>query len=213
MNLEDESFVRKCLAANAIHSPCLEIGVGFDGSSLRWLLEPAGIEYFGADMNDHKDADFVFDLEDDIDSIRTATHSHTFSSILILNVLEHTFEPIACLDKCFDLLPPSGACVIIAPAVWPLHDLPMDCYRLLPNFYEEYARRRGYRLNSDLFCYVGSNELVKNPTLPAHSFPSFSSMSKSRYWRSRLIHKLFNTFGRGIEFSNHLSIGAVIEKS
>jgi SAM-dependent methyltransferase len=209
MNLEDESFIRKCLQLKAIKSPCLELGVGVDGAGLRWLLEPKGIQYFGADMNAHEETDFVFDLEEPIESIRAATNNLTFSSILILNVLEHTFEPIKILDKCFALLAPTGTCIIIVPAVWPLHDWPMDCYRILPNFYEQYAKRRGYKIIPNLFDYVGNKGAAT-----ASSPYAFPNPSKSKWGNlfSRIVHKTFNTFGRGVQFSSYLSIGVVIEK-
>jgi SAM-dependent methyltransferase len=210
MNLEDQSFVEKCLQFGVIKSPCLEVGVGVDGAGLRWLLEPKGIEYFGADMNEHKEVDFVFNLEDDLTSIKAATRHQTFSSILILNVLEHTFEPIQVLDKMFALLSVGGTCIIIVPAVWPLHDWPMDCWRILPNFYEQYAQRRGYKLHPSLFDYVGNKGSITSAS--PYTFPN-PSKSKAHYWRSRLIHKIFATFGRGVEFSNYLSIGVVIEKT
>jgi hypothetical protein len=210
MNLEDQSFVEKCLAAGAIKSPCLEVGVGVDGSSLRWLIEAAGITYFGADMKEHEEADFVFDLEQPIDEIRAATQHQTFASVMVLNVLEHTFEPIAVLDKMFALLPLAGTCIVIVPASWPLHDWPMDCWRILPNFYEQYAQRRGYKIHPDLFEYVGNKGSVASSSPYAFPLPS---KSKFQYWRSRLVHKIFNTFGRGVEFSNYLSIGVVIEKA
>lgn len=209
MNFEDESFVRKCLASNAIHSPCLEVGVGVDGSSLRRLIESAGITYFGADLKPHQDADFVFDLEDGIDDIKAATNNISFASILILNVLEHTFEPVKILDKVMELATHSA--VVIVPCSWPLHDWPFDCWRILPNFYEEYAKRRGYKLRADLFDYVGKGAIKDFTEAGQYQFPSVAK-SPSHNFRSRLIHKLFNTSGRGIEFSNHLSIGAVLEK-
>jgi 2-polyprenyl-3-methyl-5-hydroxy-6-metoxy-1,4-benzoquinol methylase len=49
-----------------------------------------------------------------------------FGTILILNVLEHTFEPVRILDNALSLLGPHGALAVLTPAIWPLHDLPMD---------------------------------------------------------------------------------------
>jgi SAM-dependent methyltransferase len=98
----------------------------------------------------------VFDLEVPIESILSTVSSvGELGSVLLANVLEHTFDPIRALDRACGIMRPGGTCIIITPAVWPLHEFPMDCWRLMPSFYMEYARRRNQNLLQDTFRYVG----------------------------------------------------------
>lgn len=127
-------------------------------------------------------------------------------------MLEHTFEPLQVLDNIFSLLVAGGTCVVVAPAVWPLHDYPMDCYRLNPNFYEQYARRRGVHLEEQLFEYVGRGKVrdfqdgAGRYALP----PPTPSLLKGL--RSKVVHRLFDTSGRGMFFPSQVGIGCVLRK-
>jgi len=205
---DDLDFVLKCLDKGVIRSPCLEVGV-WQNHNTKQLLEQHGIEYLGADLSAGPGVDFQLDIAQPFEHVREVFSGRTFETILALNLLEHTFEPIKVLDNIMGLLRPGGNCVVTTPVVWPLHDYPYDCWRINPNFYEQYCESRSFRLFDDLFEYLKYGP-VKNGA------GGYVLPSPARGWRltySRAIHKLFNTSGRGMFFPSHVSLGVVIGKS
>jgi SAM-dependent methyltransferase len=214
MTNEDVDYIRQLLTRGLVRGPCLELGVGLEGANNRDLLRAHGIEHYGSDIVPGPVVDFVIDLEAPLDQIkRKVARVGPFGSVLVLNVLEHTFDPLRILDNVFALLAPGGSCVIITPAVWTLHDYPVDCWRILPGFYVEYAKRRRLTLVEDAFQFVGHGK-VHDFRAPDGTFalPRPGS-GKANFTYSKAIHKLFNTFGRGMAFPSHVACGAVIRNS
>ncbi len=204
--------MERILRTELIKSPVLEIGSALEGRNAKNLVIAKGFEYYGADLQPGTDVNFVVDFEDR-EAIQNVVGDKRFNSILIFNVLEHVFDPIRLLDNAFSLLLEGGICVIDAPVVWQLHNYPIDCWRIMPNFYEVYCYKRSYKLLEDYFEYMDYSQVygkVKtfvdgegNYLLPKpHNYTVFS----------RAIHKLFNTFGRGIISPSYVSIRAVIQK-
>ena len=102
--------------------------------------------------------------------------------------------------------------MVLTPAVWPLHSYPVDAYRLLPNFYETYAQRRSIEMDPDTFQYVGIGK-VHDHRWPSgeYRFPDPYS-GKADHLISRIVHRLFNTPGRGLMFKNHIAVACVYRK-
>jgi SAM-dependent methyltransferase len=122
-------------------------------------------------------------------------------------VLEHTFDPIRVLDNAATLLRPGGALVALTPSVWPLHNYPLDAWRILPNFYEEYAKRRGLDLLADYFEYGLARSRISGmrtgrTTIRHPVGPGFA------IGVSRVVHKAFNTFGRSMFQPSHVAVAA-----
>lgn len=214
---EDVLYVKRAIEAGLIQSPCLELGVGLEGANNKKHILSAGIKYYGTDMISGEDVDFVVDFEDDNDVFRRQFGEvGQFSSIIIMNVLEHTFDPIRVLDNLFTILKPGGYCINVTPTVWPLHDYPYDCWRINPNFYEQYCKRRGLKLLGDYFEYVGKGSVKGNTTTNKDGSLSYAypkpSPSESKHWRSRVVHKVFDTTGRMMFFPSHIATAAVIQK-
>jgi SAM-dependent methyltransferase len=205
---EDLAYVRRLIAGNIIHGPVLELGVAYGGVTSRSAIEAAGLRYYGTDMTPGTGVDYVADFERPEDMVIFRPVG-PLGSVLILNVLEHTFDPIRILDNAATLVRLGGSLVVLTPAVWPLHNYPMDAWRILPNFYEEYAKRRGFKLLERHFDYVGYGPVrsYRNPD-STYSFPP-PGKPGFRYWFSRAIHKSFNTFGRGMFQPSHIAVGAV----
>lgn len=209
----DIEFVKKCLDAGLVQSPCLELGVGYEGPNNRGLLQAANIEYFGTDTVSGQGVDYVVDFEDSAEAIDQQLGAKRFGTAFVLNVLEHTFDPIRVLDNIFRILRRNGTCIVIAPAVWPLHDFPRDCWRINPNFYEEYCKRRSLNLLTEHFEYIGFKKVQELTDgsgaylLPQPAGGSFKRLS------SKVVHKTFDTFGRGMLFPSFVGIGVVIQKS
>lgn len=202
----DLDYVRRLAAARIIEGPVLELGTGYGGDTSRAVIEAAGWQYFGTDLEPGSGVDFAANFERP-DDMRAFLSVAPFGTVLILNVLEHTFDPIRILDNALTLIKRGGHLIVLTPAIWPLHNYPMDAWRVLPNFYEEYAKRRGLSLVSEHFEYVGFGPVArfKNPD-GTYSFPPPCD-SVFRRLASRVIHKAFNTFGRSMFHPSHIAVG------
>lgn len=209
----DVGYVKKVFDAGLIQSPCLEMGVGYEGFNCKALLQSAGMRYFGTDMIPGKDVDYVVDFEKPTESIeKSFVDIGKFGSVIMVAVLEHALEPIKVLDNAFAILRSGGVCIVIAPAVWTIHNYPIDCYRFNPDFFEEYCKRRSLYLLRDYFEYVGFCKIdsMRNKS-KTHVLP-LPSQDKFKVFVSRIIHRLFDTYGREMFFPCHVGIGAAIKK-
>ena len=211
MTLEDFAYIRRCVADGLVGSPCLELGVGNGEWTCKDVIRSAGIEYVGTDTFESPETDIVIDFQGPPETVRAAA-KRTFRTVICFNVLEHCFEPIRVLDNILGLLEPHGTCIIVAPTIWPLHDFPRDCYRMNPNFYEEYAARRQVRLLQKMFDYLNVGPVSQFCEKGQYAYPPATSSQWKGLW-SRCVHRVLNTTGRGHVTPNYLAIGCVIEKS
>jgi SAM-dependent methyltransferase len=205
----DLEFVAQLLRLNVIGGPVLELGTGYGGATCRDLIKNAGLTYFGTDLEPGDGVDFAanFERREDMAVFKAIM---PFKTVLILNVLEHTFDPIQVLDNARSLLAPGGALVVLTPAVWPLHSYPFDVWRILPDFYREYAKRRGMRLDDQHFVFAGFGPVTAfTDTAGAPSFPP-PTAGRWRLLFGRAVHKCFNTFGRSMFQPSHAAVGAVL---
>lgn len=205
----DLEFVGRLIRAQVITGPVLELGTGYGGTTCSGIVRAGGLDYYGTDMAPGAGVDFVADFEclAELDVFRPVA---PFGSVLILNVLEHTFDPIRILDHAGTLLRARGTLVVVTPAVWPLHNFPLDAWRPLPNFYEEYARRRRLQLIEDYFEYVGFGPVkaFRNPDSTYRLPPPCQTRVRHQY--GRIVHKALNTFGRAMFHPSHVAVGAVL---
>lgn len=209
MTDNDAGYVRKLIDDGVLRGDVLELGAGYGGETCREMIVGSGMRYFASDMTPSPGVDFVLDFEKD-DVAGAMPAGTRFDGILVLNVLEHAFEPIRILDNCARLLKPSGALVVIAPAAWTLHSYPVDCYRFLPDWFDRYAETRGMTIDADRFEYVGYGPVRRFADPEGRYALPPPTKSAFRYWRSRVVHKLFDTFGRGMVSPGNLGIGAVM---
>lgn len=211
MVLDDIEFVEDILKMGLIKSPCLELGVGYEGLNNKCLIVNAGISYIGTDMVPGTDVDFVVNFENSSDNFIKNYKNH-FGTVLILNVLEHTFDPIRVLDNVFSVIKDNGTCIIITPTVWPLHSYPYDYWRINPDFYEKYSKIHNYSIIRETFKYIGKHNVDGNLSSDGKYTLPLPTNIKIKYLLSKSIHKLFNTFGRSMLFPSHIATGVVIIK-
>ncbi|WP_416439637.1 class I SAM-dependent methyltransferase [Phnomibacter sp. MR] len=211
-NLEIE-LIKEMLSQGLIQSPVLELGVSYDVDFImKDEFAKVGIEYFGTDLHAGKDVDFVINFEDNITTIREQyPKMPSFNCILILNVLEHTYNPIKVMQNALQLLNEGGLLITSTPSVFPIHNYPIDVYRLLPDFYTEFAKREKVTLLHEYFRFLGYGKIDQYLVNNQLSYPK-PWRSKTHEWRSRLVHKIFNTSGRGMMIPNHISISSVFKK-
>ena len=212
MTPDDLTWIEGLLAKGVIEGPVLELGTGYGGRLAKGAIIASGLLHYGTDMEAMAGVDFVADF-DRKEDMRAFEGTAPFGSVLILNVLEHTFEPIKILDNAVTLLKPGGKLIVLTPSIWPLHNFPMDTWRILPNWYEEYAHRRNLKLDTRYFDYVGLGPVHSiRDAKGSYRYPP-PCRSGARHLWSRIIHKLFNTCGRNMIHPSYVAIGAVLEKS
>jgi SAM-dependent methyltransferase len=212
MTENDTGYIKTLIKDRVLNGPVLELGAGYGGATCRELITDARLDYYATDIAASEGVTYVADFSNP-ENIAEVFGNNQFECVLVLNLLEHTFDPIRILDCALGLVRPGGKLIVIAPAVWTLHNYPIDCYRLLPNWYEQYAATRGCDLLPQYFEFVGcgriSNFIDQDGN---YQLPSPTTNSKFRYWWSRIIQKIFNTYGRGMAFPSHVAIGAVYSK-
>jgi hypothetical protein len=212
MTENDLIFVQQCIGDGLIAGPVLELGGGYGGTTCRELIVGGGFEYFSTDMPGVRaktDFEANFESGEGVDAIGKLGH---YKTILVLNVLEHTFRPINVLDNVLRLLERGGSIVTATPCVWPIHNFPIDCSRLLPDWYRQYADHSKAQLLDSHFVFIGYGKIENHRIDDTDRFPLHPGLIGFSGWRSRAIHKFFNTAGRGVEYRPHISIGAVFRK-
>jgi hypothetical protein len=133
----------------------------------------------------------------------------TFCTVCVFNVLEHTFDPMTVLFNALSCVCRTGSLLVVTPSIWPIHNYPGDYNRLLPDWYCEFASRGNLRLVEGYFSWL-SQFGVEPITLSDSEFPTYRSRreaSTTRYWVSRIGHRLLNTYGRS-HWATHCAIGA-----
>jgi len=210
MTGNDLEYVRSLLSKGLIEGPVLELGGGYGGMSCREIVEASGLMYQSTDIVAGSGVDVVADFETADCGHRFAQHE--YGCVLVLNVLEHVFEPIKVLDNAIGLVRPAGKVVTITPCMWPTHSYPIDCQRLLPDWFVAYAdRRQDVQLLDSVFEFVGYGPIASFVKGQEVQLPSpWRTVFVERY--SRLVHKLFNTAGRGQWAASYIAVGAVFAK-
>lgn len=213
MTEPDLDYIKLLLQSGIIAGPVLELGAGYGGNTCRSLIEGAGFVYEPTDMFPADGVQYVADFSDK-QNVAQIFGGRQYSTVLVLSILEHTFDPLTILDNALALVEQGGKLVVITPAVWSLHNYPIDCNRLLPNWYERYSETRACTLLPDYFHYVGFGKVREFIDHKGnYQFPPPAPTSGLKALWSRSIHKVFNTYGRGMAFPCQIAIGAVIQNT
>lgn len=208
MTESDRLFLKALILQNQLSSPVLELGSGHPEHSARRIVVEAGLNFVGTDIFPGPGVDFVANFEH-AEDLKVFDVVGPFGTVLVLNVLEHTFDPVGVLDNALSLVRRGGKLVVITPVVWTLHSFPIDACRLNPDWYEEYAKRQGLVLDPATFVYLGHGRVGEfRDRNGAYTLPPPTN-ARFNYCYSRLVHKVLNTFGRGMAFPSHVAIGAV----
>lgn len=213
MTESDLYYIDALIKAGIIKGSVLELGAGYGGKTCKEVVLKNGFMYCSTDIQPSDGLDYVADFSDR-GNLNEVFGGRKFDAVFVLNVLEHTFDPVAIIDNALSLVKGGGVLVIITPAVWPLHGYPIDCNRLLPNFYEEFAKRRPCELFREYFNYIGYGKVDDySDECSGYRLPFPNDGKGLKYWWSRIIHKLFNTCGRSMSFPSHVAIGAVFVRN
>ena len=211
MTDRDRLFLLKLLRQERLSSPVLELGSGHAEHSARGIIVEAGLQFVGTDNFSGPGVDYVADFERTED-LQVFDGVAPFGTVLVLNVLEHTFDPIRVLDNALSLVKGGGHLVVIAPVIWPLHSYPHDMWRMNPDWFEEYAKRRCLVLDPATFAYLGRGKVHDfRDGKGAYTLPP-PTKNRLRSVYSKVAHKVLNTTGRGMFFPSRLAIGALLTR-
>ena len=208
MTKDDIEYINQLIKKNMFSGTVLELGGGYGGDTCRPIVESNGLAYQATDLFAAKGIDFVADFETG-EGIEELLAAGPFGTTLVLNVLEHTFNPIAVLDNALRVTSKGGLLVALTPALWPIHNYPIDCCRLLPDWYRRFAETRGATLVEDSFQYVGYGHVAESRSPDGQdTFPLPGFHNPIHRFYSRAVHKVMNTFGRGMTQPTHVAIAA-----
>jgi len=210
MTENDKYYLQNAISEGFVSGKCLEIGSAVEWSSIIPLMKSQSFEIYGLDICKGKYVDFIIDLESRYEIIKN-TIDKTFDTIICFNTLEHVFNPVQVLENLANLLNNNGTLLISTPIMWPIHGYPSDFHRPLPNFYEEFAKRYNFEIISDYFQYLGFGPISNYRGEGKTGFPP-PHHNGLKFLKGKLIHKIFNTFGREFLYPNHLAIGITLRK-
>lgn len=217
MTNSDIEWFMKCYEAGLVKSPLLEVGSARlgGGPNLCDIAKRLGLsETVGVDLERGDGVDVALDFGMKQAKFRGKCQLGKFPTACVFNVLEHTFDPITVLSNALSCLAESGTLLVVTPAIWPLHNYPRDCNRLLPDWYRGFAALHGLKLVDDYFCWL-SQFGVEPISSFEPEFPTYrsqaSKVSATRYWISRIGHRVLNTYGRS-HWATHSAIGAVFAR-
>jgi SAM-dependent methyltransferase len=215
----DYDYFKRCFDLGLVRGRLLEIGSAkIDGQSgnICDIARPWGLTCLGADISAASGVDIVADFS--ADNFASQWTSGQFDTVVIFNVLEHTFDPITVLRNAVSCLNPGGWTLIVVPSIWPIHNFPGDYSRLLPNWFEEFARRQRLEISDEAFCWLSQFGIATVGSLVAdgqYQIPSFLNLGRrsgrGRYWRSRIGHRVLNSYGRSHWFG-HCAVAAALHK-
>jgi len=201
-----------CHSAGLVRSRLLEIGSAkVQGlPNLCDVARTLGItDSIGADLDSAAGVDTVIDFGVSHSQFRERYRIGRFATVCVFNVLEHTFDPLTVLRNAMSCVDLGGTLLVLTPSIWPIHNYPGDYTRLLPDWYREFAKRAGLELIERHFCWL--SQFGIEPIARDGSFPTYLSRkqqaSTTRYWTSRVAHKIGNTYGRS-HWACHCAIGA-----
>ncbi len=105
----------------------LDVGAYDVNGTYRPLLEGYALHYTGLDLAPGPNVDLVRDAYD----LRGLEDQ--FDLVISGQALEHMEFPLLAVMSMKTAVRPGGWIVLIAPAEWPLHRHPLDCWRILPD--------------------------------------------------------------------------------
>lgn len=213
----DIEYFKACHSAGLISGRMLEVGAakvqGPDTPNLCEIARDLGVaDVTGADLTNFDGVDIVFDFGLSKEEFNQKWQLGKFSTVCVFNVLEHTFDPLTVLGNALGCVQSGGHLIVLTPSIWRIHSYPGDFCRLLPDWYRTFAQRNGLSLLESQFKWLSEFGIEPIEDGPDCDFPSFTTRGRNarnfRYWTSRVVHKLFNTYGRS-HWGALSAIGAV----
>lgn len=127
----DLLYIKKTVGK--INGSILEVGARFNTTGFRkFFTDPCDnclhndtVEYFGTDLEEGPDVDYVCDLTADENPLP----KNTFDLVLCCSVMEHVTKPWVMAEKITEVVKPGGKLFISVPWSWRYHAYPDDYFR------------------------------------------------------------------------------------
>jgi SAM-dependent methyltransferase len=222
MTQNDIAYFDLCRRSGLVSPRLLEVGsakVQGGMPNVCDLARNVGInETKGADIEAASGVDLVCDFSTSRVEFQKAWQYGEFQTVVIFNVLEHTFDPLNVFANALHCLAPGGHILVVVPSIWPLHDYPRDYVRLMPHWFETVETRFNLRLHRDAFCWLsdyGISQIKDDTRDKTYSFPRYYSALKRpslKYWMSWGANRLLRVAGSK-DWAPHCAIGAAFARS
>jgi SAM-dependent methyltransferase len=214
MTHADLNWFDRCRRSGLVGPTFLEIGSAKvqHTANLCDRVRTEATTAIGTDLNMMDGVDLIADFALPSAQFTASWTLGQFDTVAIFNVLEHTFDPVTVLGNALGCVKPAGTLLVLTPAIWPVHKYPNDYVRLLPDWYTTFSRMNNLTIVADLFCWV--SQFGIQPIPESESFPNYLSVrqaSRYKYWKSRLVHRLANTYGR-THWATHCAVAAAMCK-
>jgi SAM-dependent methyltransferase len=204
----DFAFLEYMIDRGLLHGSVLELGSynrqGGEFGNARVTVERRGLSWQGSDIEAGPDVDFTLDV---LDQDAVAAVSDRWDSVLVMNLLEHVYDPIRALEGALSLVKAGGSLIAVGPVVWELHDYPADYWRPMPGFFTEFARRHRCGVPDDGLRWIVLDRLLDPARLTRDGqmlLPSAHTAGhvwgRTKTLRSKLAHRAGATYGREIFF-------------
>ena len=216
----DFAFLEYLIDRQLLRGRVLELGSynrqGGDFGNAQATMRRRGLSWQGADIERGPGVDFTLDILD-LDEVARITER--WDGVLVMNLLEHVYDPIRALEGALRLVSPGGSLIVAGPTVWQLHDFPADYWRPMPDFFLEFARRHGCEVPQDGLRWIVLDRLVEvdrlttggQKLLPS-TFTARSIWAPTKVVRSKLLHRVGRTFGRDVFFP-YVGLGVCVRAS
>ena len=226
MTERDTEFLQLCHRLGLLKGPFLDVGsLNFNQDeglrNLRDLVGTFGVEGAkGTDFQAGPGVDIVADFSIPVSEFEASWGGESFETVAIFNVLEHTFDPVTVLGNALGRVRSGGSLLVVVPSVWPIHNYPVDCVRLNPDWYRQFAGRHGLTLVEEAFCWLSEDFGI----IPVNDlrqgdldyYPSFHHLGPARnpkrYRMTTVVNKLFPTFFRTHWLPAMAALGAAFRK-
>jgi SAM-dependent methyltransferase len=142
------------------HMTVVDVGsqvIGKQPLSYRSLMPPAW-RYVGVDLGEGKNVDQVMPSEYEI-PMATGEVNVVISG----QCLEHCRNPFRLMGEITRILRPHGLALVTAPAVWPEHKCPLDCFRFYPDGMRSVMEEAGLSVEDAFIGWAKTNVGGENP--------------------------------------------------
>lgn len=119
---------------------CYDIGSYDVNGTYRPILDKFKWKYIGMDIEAGKNVDIVINDPEIFTTLDKA------DLVISGQCIEHVLRPWIWIKQAAMLLNPGGYLLLVAPAIWPNHRYPVDCWRFQPDGYSVLAEEGGLEL-------------------------------------------------------------------
>lgn len=112
---------------------CVDVGSYDVNGCYRPMVEQRGLKYVGLDIAAGPNVDIVIEPYGIGKTTSREIVPHSADLVISGQCLEHVARPWEWIKDVASILDPGVPLIVIAPASWPHHRYPVDCWRIFPD--------------------------------------------------------------------------------